>query len=146
MFNFHTTLKMANNRIGYLIASDFTENGELHGNLRPALVMIKAGNCRFCQLSEPDFREFYKNNPAVNCFFMRPYDGKDVREKKTQEILYDIVRTEDFGFPTFVFYPKIGERNVSVGSASIEDLYKMLEQKYIGANLSMEMFKPYNAV
>jgi thiol-disulfide isomerase/thioredoxin len=115
--------------IGYLVNSDFDEDGNLINkkipNNIPILIMIQANFCGYCSHAKPAFQEFAnKNEGKVFCATIQG-DGKEVGEK---ELMKKIKKIDPSfrGYPSYVVYKNNKLIKVHNGGRDEKDLEKLI--------------------
>ena len=115
--------------IGYLVNSDFDEDGNLTNKKIPTnipvLIMIQANFCGYCSHAKPAFQEFAnKNEGKVFCATIQG-DGKEVGEK---ELMRKIKKIDPSfrGYPSYVVYKNSKLNKVHNGGRDEKDLEKLI--------------------
>ncbi|ASZ85008.1 028R [Cherax quadricarinatus iridovirus] len=89
--------------IGYLERQDFSENGDLVGDLgdKPVFIMIQAGYCGACTDVKPEFQKLA--NEGIITTMTIQIDGDRDSEKEIADIIQDIYPGVST-IPSFILY------------------------------------------
>lgn len=115
--------------VGYLINSDFDEDGNLINkkipNNIPVLIMIQANFCGYCSQAKPAFQEFAnKNEGKVFCATIQG-DGKEVGEKELANKIKKIDPSFR-GYPSYIVYRNSKFIKVHNGGRDQKDLDNLI--------------------
>jgi thiol-disulfide isomerase/thioredoxin len=91
--------------IGYLERADFSDSGDLIGQLggKPVFVMIQGNYCGGCTSAKPDFQRL-GNDGVVTCMTIQ-VDGEKQSEKDLSSILNNIYPNLET-IPSYILYVK----------------------------------------
>ncbi len=117
--------------IGYLERTDFSDSGDLVGQLggKPVFVMIQGSYCGACTSAKPDFQRL-GNDGAVTCMTLQ-IDGERQSEKDIQSsgVLNNIYPNLET-IPSYILYVN-GKRIPYKGNDRSFAALKQFTQQYI---------------
>jgi thiol-disulfide isomerase/thioredoxin len=118
--------------IGYLERSDFSDSGDLIGQLggKPVVVMIQGLYCGACTTAKPDFQRL-STDGTVTCMTIQ-LDGDRKSEKDIQSsgILNKIYPNLE-GIPAYVLYVNGNKRIPYQGTDRSFEALKQFVQQYV---------------
>ncbi|AAU10993.1 hypothetical protein LDVICp148 [lymphocystis disease virus-China] len=103
--------------ISYAIISDFTEEGLLHLNLRPCLLVIGSNSCTYCLKLVPEIHKLIEplDTLGVRIIIAQPFDGESEAEKAVIKKLPKLLKSKTINLPTLVFIDISGKTNIWEG-------------------------------
>jgi len=118
--------------IGYLERTDFSDSGDLIGQLggKPVFVMIQGSYCGGCTASKPDFQRL-GNDGTVTCMTIQ-LDGdrqseKDIQSSGVLNNIYPNLET----IPSYILYVNGNKRIPYKGNDRSFAALKQFVQQYI---------------
>ncbi len=116
--------------IGYLERTDFSDTGDLIGQLggKPVLVMIQTGYCGGCKVAKPDFQKV-ANDGAITCMTIQ-LDGDRQSEKDIQEVINNIYPNLET-VPNYVLYVNGNQKIPYKGDDRSFSSLKQFIQQYV---------------
>jgi thiol-disulfide isomerase/thioredoxin len=117
--------------VGYLERSDFSESGDLIGQLggKPVFIMIQNGRCGGCIAAKPDFQQL-ANDGTITCMTIQ-LDGDRQTEKDIQSSgLINNIYPNLSTVPNYILYVDGNQKIPYHGDRSFSSL-KQFVQQYI---------------